>query len=54
MQKQPEWRRRPGEDQLRRFLASGARRKIRYAVLLVDALELDRMPAPLDGALAEI
>jgi hypothetical protein len=54
MQKQPEWRARPLEEQLRRFLASGARRKIRYAVLLVEALGLDRMPAPLDGVLAAI
>jgi Overcoming lysogenization defect protein-like, TOPRIM domain len=54
MQKQPEWRARPLEEQLRRFLASGARRKIRYAVLLVDALRLDEMPAPLEGALAAI
>jgi hypothetical protein len=52
MQKQPVWRGRPVEDQLRRFLGSGARRKIRYAALLVDALELERMPAPLDGVLA--
>jgi hypothetical protein len=54
MQKQPEWRARPVEEQLRRYLASGARRKIRYAVLLVEALGLDRMPAPLEGALAAI
>lgn len=54
MQKQPVWRDRPVEDQLRRFLGSGARRKVRYAALLVDALELERMPAPLDGVLAAI
>jgi hypothetical protein len=47
MQKQPEWRGRPVEDQLRRFLASGARRKIRYARFLVEALDLDRVPVPL-------
>jgi len=49
MQKQPEWRGRPVEDQLRRFLGSGARRKVRYASLLVDALDLDRVPEPLAG-----
>lgn len=47
MQKQPEWRGRPVEDQLRRWLGSGARRKLRYASLLVEALDLDRTPAPL-------
>ena len=47
MQKQPEWRGRPVEDQLRRWLGSGARRKLRYASLLVDALDLDRVPRPL-------
>jgi len=47
MQKQPEWRGRPVHDQLRRFLGSGARRKIRYARFLVEALDLDRVPRPL-------
>ena len=27
-------------------------RKIRYATLLVDALDLERVPRPLDGVLA--
>ena len=44
MQKQPEWRGRPVEDQLRRFLGSGARRKVRYAHFLVEALDLERVP----------
>ena len=47
MQKQPEWRGRPVEEQLRRFLGSGARRKIRYARFLVEALDLDCVPRPL-------
>ena len=51
MQKQPEWRGRPVEDQLRRFLGSGARRKIRYARFLVEALDLDRVPTPLTGVI---
>jgi OLD-like protein len=52
LQKQPEWRGRPLDEQLRRFFGSGGRRKIRYAPLLVEALvELDRVPRPLDGVL---
>lgn len=54
LQKQPGWRGRLTEEQLRRFLGSGARRKIEYAPLLVDALDLDRVPRPLDGVLAHI
>jgi len=52
LQKQPVWRDRPVEDQLRRFMGSGARRKARYAALLVEALDLDAMPRPLHGVLA--
>ena len=54
LQKQPEWRGRAPEEQLRRFLGSGGRRKIEYAPLLVDALDLDRVPRPLDRVLAHI
>ena len=54
LQKQPEWRRRPPEEQLRRFLGSGGSRKIRYARLLVEALDLDRVPRPLDMVLARV
>ena len=54
MQKQPQWNGRPIEDQLRRFMGSGARRKIRYAPLLVDALDLARMPQPLERVLARV
>lgn len=54
LQKQPSWRGRPTEEQLRRFMGSGGRRKIRYARLLVEALDLDRMPRPLDGVLAAV
>jgi hypothetical protein len=52
LQKQPEWRGRPAEKQLRRFMGSGGRRKIRYAALLVEALDTDRVPRPLAGVLA--
>jgi hypothetical protein len=51
LQHQPEWRGRHVEPQLRRFMGSGARRKIRYAKLLVDALDADRVPRPLDAVL---
>jgi len=54
LQKQPEWRGRTTEDQLRRFMGSGGRRKIRYAQLLVDALDLTQVPRPLDRVLAHV
>jgi hypothetical protein len=51
LQKQPAWREQPVEEQLRRFMGSGGSRKIRYARLLVEALEPDAAPAPLDRVL---
>jgi hypothetical protein len=54
LQRQPEWRGRATEEQLRRFMGSGSGRKIRYARLLVDALDLGQVPRPLDGALAHV
>jgi hypothetical protein len=54
LQKQPAWAGRPVEEQLRRFMGSGGSRKIRYARLLVEALDLDRVPRPLDGVLAHV
>jgi|SRR5215210_841420 len=53
LQKQPAWRGRPREEQLRRWLGSGARRKIRYARFLVEALDLSDVPRPLDLVLAQ-
>ena len=47
LQKQPAWRGQPVEEQLRRFMGSGGSRKIRYARLLVEALEPDAAPRPL-------
>ena len=38
--------------QLHRFLGTRAGRKVRYGTLLVDALDLDRVPKALDLALA--
>jgi hypothetical protein len=54
LQKQAPWRGRPAEQQLRRFMGSGGSRKIRYARLLVEALEPDRVPRPLDRVLAHV
>jgi len=54
LQKQAAWNGRPVEDQLRRFMGSGARRKGRYAELLVDALGLEAMPRPLLDVLAAV
>jgi hypothetical protein len=51
LQHEPEWRGRPLDHQLRRFIGSGARRKLRYAQLLVDALDPNRVPRPLDAVL---
>jgi hypothetical protein len=53
-QKQPAWRGQRVEAQLRRFMGSADRRKIRYARLLVDALDLAQVPRPLDGTLAHV
>ena len=53
-QRQPGWRDRPPEQQLRRFLGTFSRRKIRSAPLLVAALDLARVPRPLDAVLAHV
>lgn len=50
-QKQPAHRARPLEEQLYGFMWN---RKERYAVLLVDALDLRRVPRPLDLVLARV
>ncbi|MBA3717752.1 MAG: ATP-dependent endonuclease [Actinobacteria bacterium] len=50
MRKQPAWRERPPEEQLRRFLCSQSRRGP-AATWLVEALDLDRVPRPLDRLL---
>jgi len=54
LQKQAAWQGRDVRDQLRRWLGSGGSRKIRYAQLLVDALDPARVPRPLDGVLAHV
>ena len=53
-QKQPAWRGRTKEEQLRRFIGTYSGRKIRYAPLLVHALDLTQVPRPLDGVLAHV
>ena len=54
LQKQPAWQGRTNEEQLRRFMGSGGGRKIRYARLLVEALDLTQVPRPLDLVLAHV
>jgi hypothetical protein len=54
LQKQPAQQGRTIEQQLRRFMGTRGGRKIRYAGLLVDALDLGRVPRPLDRVLAHV
>jgi hypothetical protein len=54
LQKQPDWRAQRVEAQMRRFLGSGARRKLRYARLLAGSVELSRVPPPLDAVLTHV
>ena len=54
-QKQPQWRGSPLHDQLRRFLCSSDKRKLRYVPVLVDAaVERGCVPPPLDAVLASV
>ena len=54
MQRQPAWRGRTTAEQLRRFFGTHKGRKIQSAPLLVDALDLNRVPRPLDRVLAHV
>ena len=47
IQRQPAWRGKDEAAQMRRFLGAGSQRKLRYARLLTEAIELDRVPRPL-------
>ncbi|MCL8016194.1 ATP-dependent endonuclease [Streptomyces sp. AS02] len=51
---QPAQQGRTAQQQLRRFLGTKKGRKIHYGRVLVEALDPDRVPAPLDGLLASI
>jgi hypothetical protein len=51
--RQPEWRGRPVEQQLRRFLGN-ASRKITYAPRLVEGLDPTALPRPLVEVLARV
>jgi hypothetical protein len=53
-QNQPAWRGRPREAQLRRFIGTASGRKIRSPASLIDALDLNCVPRPLDRLLAHI
>jgi len=48
LQNQPAHRGRHLHDQLHRFIGTRSGRKIRYGHLLAQAVDLDRIPAPLD------
>jgi len=49
--RQPAQRDRSAEDRLHRFMGTHSGRKEQYGRALVDALHLDRVPAPLDDLL---
>jgi hypothetical protein len=53
LQKQPEWRGRPTDQQLRRFLGNSSR-KIDYAPILIEALDSSDVPRPLAELLAHV
>jgi hypothetical protein len=54
IQRQPAWRGKDEAAQMRRFLGAGSRRKLRYARLLVEAIDGDRIPRPLAGLLTAL
>lgn len=51
-QNQPAWRGQAHEAQLRRFIGTKSGRKARYGGLLVGAVDLARVPRPLEQVLA--
>jgi len=51
---QPAQRGRPREQQLRRFMGTRSGRKIHYGQVLAGALDLSRVPRPLDAVLAHV
>jgi hypothetical protein len=53
-QKQPVWRGRTAEEQLRRFIGTTSGRKIQSGAMMVGALDLTQVPRPLDGVLSHV
>lgn len=51
-QRQPAQRSRPLQEQLRRFIGTRSGRKRRYGQALAEALDLARLPAPIERVLA--
>jgi hypothetical protein len=51
---QPAQRTRPRDQQLRRFMGTRSGRKIHYGHVLAGALDLARVPRPLDAVLAHV
>ncbi len=54
LQRQPAQRSHSVEDQLHRFLGTRSGRKKIYARLLVESLDVDRVPAPLEAVLRQV
>jgi hypothetical protein len=54
LQRQPAQRGQPAHDQLRRFMSGRSGNKHRYARLLAEAVDLSKVPRPLDGVLAHV
>jgi hypothetical protein len=54
LQKQPAQRGRTTLQHLRRFISSKSGRKALYAKAMVEALDLDRVPRPLDRVLSRV
>lgn len=54
LQRQAAWRGQSVEAQMWRFFGSGGTRKLRYARILVEAVDLGQVPRPLDAVLAEV
>ena len=51
LQRQPAHRERAIEQHLRRFMGTRSGRKVKYARLLVQTIDIGRMPCPLEGLL---
>ncbi|HEU5427470.1 MAG TPA: TOPRIM nucleotidyl transferase/hydrolase domain-containing protein [Actinocrinis sp.] len=54
LQRQPALRERTLHDQLRRLMSGRSGGKLRYAGIMAEAVDLDRVPWPLDAVLAAV